>query len=154
MALAVRSGTGFVEHPKDPEHEEMVSIWRLPILRMILALPNLRLVHLAQGLFGAPSAKPTTLLVLGMPDIEVMLRKQRLAAHLPNGASVGHGQDGQFRTAPLKEYLPSMCKGLAGALIAELTSTECSENNLPADLVQKCKDMAGQLFGRHIGHDG
>ena len=154
VALALRSGTGFIEHPRDPEEEEKVSIWRLPILRMILTLPNLRLVHLAQGLFGAPSAKPTTLLVLGMTSLEMALYKQMLAKTLPTGASVGRDQDGQFRTAPLKEYPPALCKALAESLMLDLTCTECGAECLPADLIQKCKDMAGQLFGQHIGHDG
>ena len=83
--LSMFSG-GIIEHPKNPD--EIVSIWRLPLLRMILALPNMRLVHLAQGLSGAPSAKPTTLLVLGMPDLERELA-QRMASHLPTGESIG-----------------------------------------------------------------
>ena len=45
---------------------DAVSIWRLPALRLIIQLPGMRQVHVAQGLFGAQSPKPTTLLSLGV----------------------------------------------------------------------------------------
>ena len=37
---------------------------------MILLLPGIRLVNVAQGLFGASSSKPTTLLELRLPSLE------------------------------------------------------------------------------------
>lgn len=58
-ALATCTGAGLLEHPRDPEHPDYVSVWRLPILRMLLALPRMRLISLSQGLFRAPSPKPT-----------------------------------------------------------------------------------------------
>ena len=153
-ALSIHSGTGFVEHPRDPEQDHMVTIWRLPILQLLLRLPNMRLIHLAQGLFGAPSAKPTTLLVLGMRSLEKELNIQRVAANLPTGTSVGKSESGQFLMAPLKEYPPSMCRAIAQALFLDVTSTECDDSCLPADLTKRCEAMAGKLFGEHIGHDG
>lgn len=153
-ALSICSGTGFVEHPRDPEQDHMVSIWRLPIVHLLLRLPNMRLIHLAQGLYGAPSAKPTTLLVLGMRSLEKELNSQRLAANLPTGASVGISDQGQFMTAPLKEYPPSMCRAIAQAMFSDVTSTECDDSCLPVELTIRCAEMAGKLFGEHIGHDG
>eukprot|EP00435_Cladocopium_sp_Y103_P045347 s1596_g13.t1 len=153
-ALAMRSGTGFLEHPREPEDDELVSIWRLPILRLLLALPNMRLVHLAQGLYGAHSAKPTSLLVLGMPTLEKDLHACRVSKDLPFGLSVGRSEDGQFRTAPLKEYPPAMCYGIALAMCRDLTSSESDETILPAVLTRKCAEMRGQFFGTFIGHDG
>lgn len=152
--LALRCGVGFVEHPRDPEKPDCVSIWRLPILRAILELPNVRLLHLAQGLYGAPSAKPTTLLVLGMPTLEIDLHSQRVTTELPHGASVGKNDQGHFNTAPLKEYPPAMCRGIASALCKDVIGMDCDDTHLPADLVQKCKEMSGQFFGNFIGHDG
>ena len=152
-ALAMRSGTGLVEHPKDPEKDEMVSIWRLPVLRAILQLPNVRLVHLAQGLFGAPSAKPTTLMVLGMSTLEKFLHENRVTREIPNGASVGKDQYGQFKTSPLKEYPPALCKAIAEALCMDIVSTKCDDTEVPADLVERCKAMTCQFFGTYIGPD-
>jgi len=149
----MRSGTGLVEHPKDPEKDEMVSIWRLPVLRAILQLPNVRLVHLAQGLFGAPSAKPTTLMVLGMSTLEKFLHENRVTREIPNGASVGKDQYGQFKTSPLKEYPPALCKAIAEALCMDIVSTKCDDTEVPADLVERCKAMTCQFFGTYIGPD-
>ena len=154
VALALRCGVGFIEHPRDPEQCEYVSIWRLPVLRAILELPNIRLLHLAQGLFGSPSAKPTTLLVLGMHSLEAELHAHRVTTELPHGMSVGKDARGQFKTAPLKEYPPAMCKGIASALCTDVISMECNDTCLPTDLVQRCKDMTNQFFGDFIGHDG
>ena len=152
-ALAMRSGTGLVEHPKDPEKDEMVSIWRLPVLRAILQLPNVRLVHLAQGLFGAPSARPATLLVLGMSTLERFLHANRVTREIPTGASVGKDQNGQFKTSPLKEYPPALCKAIAEALCMDIVSTKCDNTEVPADLVERCKAMTGQFFSTYIGPD-
>lgn len=152
-ALAMRSGTGLIEHPKDPCKDEMVSIWRLPVLRAILQLPNVRLVHLAQGLLGAPTAKPTTLMVLGMSQLEHFLHANRVTMEIPAGASVGKDQNGQFKTSPLKEYPPAMCKAIAEALCMDIVGTECDNTQVPADLIARCKAMSCQLFGTFIGPD-
>ena len=153
-ALALRSGTGFVEHPRDPGNPAMVSIWRLPLVRLVLSLPGMRLVHLCQGLFGAPSPKPTTLMVLGLPNLEKQLNACRIAKELPTSVSVGKDHNGQFRTAPLKEYPPSMCRAIAQALVFDFISMECDESALPVELTKRCTEMSAPLFGKHIGHDG
>ena len=64
--MALHGGSGLLEHPKDSEDDNAVSIWRLPALRLIIQLPGMRQVHVAQGLFGAQSPKPTNLLSLGV----------------------------------------------------------------------------------------
>ena len=63
MLLALCGGAGVLEHPKEPEPEHMVSSWRLLIVQLLLLLPH-------EGLLGAPSPKPTALLVLGLPGPE------------------------------------------------------------------------------------
>ena len=119
-----------------------------------IGFPNMRLVHLAQGLFGAPSAKPTSLLVLGLPTLEQELDAHRVTSHLPTGVSIGKTAAGDFQTAPLKEYPLSMCKAIAASFITEIVGTECNETSIPAELVERCKAMSAQHFGDHIGHDG
>eukprot|EP00435_Cladocopium_sp_Y103_P058160 s489_g20.t1 len=133
LALSMHSGAGFLEHPKEPDEPEHVSIWKLPIIRFLLNLPGFRLVHLSQGLWGAASAKPTTLLVLGMSTLEKHLHTCRVTKHLPQGASVDRSEDGGFKTAPLKEYPPSMCKGIALALCEDLVRMDCDHSELPAE---------------------
>eukprot|EP00435_Cladocopium_sp_Y103_P071932 s558_g38.t1 len=125
-ALAMRSGTGFLEHPREPDSPDQVSIWRLAILRLLLTLPRMRLVHVAQGLFGASSAKPTTLLVLGMVNLEKTLHSHRTTVELP------------WATSGLRDDLISM---------------DCDESELPAEFVAQCTIMTNQFFGDFIGQD-
>eukprot|EP00435_Cladocopium_sp_Y103_P038730 s21_g10.t1 len=139
VALSMHSGAGFLEHPKEPDEPEHVSIWKLPIIRFLLNLPGFRLVHLSQGLWGAASAKPTTLLVLGMSNLEKYLHACRVTKNLPQGASVGRREDGGFKTAPLKEYPPSMCKGIAQALCEDLISMDCDQSTLPAEFIKQAQ---------------
>jgi hypothetical protein len=65
--------------------------------------------RLLQGLFGAPSAKPTTLLV---------------TSRLPQGASIGKDKSGKFKTSPLKEYPPGFCRAIAQAFLHDMCTEE------------------------------
>ena len=102
-AMATVGGSGVLEHPRDCEDPSAASIWRLPIVRLLLNLPDLRLVHLAQGLFGAPTSKPTILMVLGLKTLEADLHAG-LVPHLKEPPL----ETAQVRTSPLKEYPPGM----------------------------------------------
>ena len=121
---------------------------------MILNLPNMRLVSLSQGLFGAPTAKPTTFLVLGLPTLEKNLHCSRLTPHLPQGASIGKDSSGQYKTAPLKEYPPALCRAIALSFCTEFASIECSDTEPPSEFVTKCMEMCDNHLDGHIGHDG
>ena len=157
-ALATRSGAGLLEHPKDPERPDYVSIWRLAILRMLLTLPNMRLVSVSQGLFGAPSPKPTTFLVLGLKTLETELHRHLLTGQLPSGTSIGKDDSGNYRTAPLKEYPPALCQAVATSMCTDLTSIECgdfgSPFDPPLDFIRRCEEMRDDSFDGWIGHDG
>lgn len=61
--------------------------------------------RLLQGLFGVPSAKPTTLLV---------------TSRLPQGASIGKDESGKFKTSPLKAYPPGFCRAIAQAFLHDI----------------------------------
>ena len=156
VALATCSGAGLLEHPKDPEKPEYVSIWRLPILQLLLTLPRMRLITLSQGLFGAPTPKPTTFLVLGMATLEMDLHRHRLSGHLPQGCSIGKDSSGNYRTAPLKEYPPALCQAVASGLCTDLTSMDCGDASAdpPYEFIQRCKGMKDVSFDGRIGHDG
>ena len=153
--LALHGGAGILEHPKEPEPEQMVSIWRLPILQLILLLPRTKLLSFAQGLLGAPSAKPTTLLVIGLCGLEADSSGGRITADLPMGTSVGRDAAGHYRTAPLKEYPPALCRAMAQAFFRNLTS-ECTgeEVTLPQSFLDLVKKMRDKDFSHHISHDG
>ena len=77
--------------------------------------PQHALDHPGTGAIGAPSPKPTTLMVLGLHGLEDDLRGGRVTSDNPRGLSVGKDAAGQYSTAPLKEYPPAMCRALATA---------------------------------------
>ena len=155
FALALHGGAALLEHPRDPEHDDTISIWRLPILNVLLQLPDVRLVHVAQGLFGAPSPKPTTLLALRLPTLETALHRGLLTGANPQAVSIGKNVDGTFRTSPLKEYPPGFCKAIATAFsdsfCTDLTCMDYSE--LPSAFLDLCYKMHNRAFGLYIGMD-
>ena len=155
VLLGIHDGVGALEHPKEPEPDHMVSIWRLPIMQLILLLPHTRLVTFAQGLLGAPSPKPTTMLVLGLPDLEKEFCLGRVTPDLPKGVSVGRDDQGHYRTAPLKEYPPAMCRALALAFARDMTRP-CKgvSVSIPDSFHKLVEIMQDREFGVHIGHDG
>lgn len=158
LALALHSGSGILEHPKDPEEADTVSIWRLPIVRMLLQIPGFRLVHLSQGLFGAASPKPTTLMVLRLNSLELNLHAGMLCKKLVFGESTGRDSKGHFRTAPLKEYPPSFCKAMAHSFAQEFCTDNASieygvKPDLPISFATICAQMRDHDFGTYIGLD-
>ena len=115
----------------------------------------MRLVHVAQGLFGAPSPKPTTLLVLRLFDLERNLHKGMLSTQMAEGTSVGKDASGQFNTAPLKEYLPGFCKAIAQSFCTHLCTDSTSIEygalpELPPVFFDLCNKMR---YGEYIGKD-
>eukprot|EP00435_Cladocopium_sp_Y103_P016152 s505_g4.t1 len=104
-------GVGLAEHPAAPAEEDAASIWRTPLVRLLLTFPECHLVTLAQGLWGAPSPKPTSLLLINAPEMTASLRKWQIATELPKGISIGVDTSGNWSTSKLKEYPPSMSGG-------------------------------------------
>ena len=155
LALALHEGAGILEHPKDSEDPDAVSIWRLPVVQALLQIPGMRLVNLSQGLYGAPSPKPTTLLTLRMPHLERCLHQGMLSKCLPMGISVGKDASGHFHTAPLKEYPPGLCRSIASSFYIEFCTSGLSAEHepLPSAFLDQCTKMCDRAFGDFIGHD-
>ena len=57
IALFCVHGVAMTEHPAPPASEGSVTIWRTPLMELLLSLPGIELVQLAQGLWGAKSPK-------------------------------------------------------------------------------------------------
>ena len=85
-------------------------------MQFLLTLPGFELISLAQGFFGAASAKPTQLLALRLPEMTRILEENRVSESLPQRGSIGLDEQGGFQTTKLKEYGPSLCKAFARAL--------------------------------------
>ena len=72
--LAVQGGVGAMEHPAPPNDDALASVWHLLIIRYLCTWPEFLRIELAQGLWGANSPKPTSLLLLNLPDMPQVLR--------------------------------------------------------------------------------
>ena len=99
--------------PAESPNPDDASIWRTPIMQLLLSLPECESITLAQGLWGAQSSKPTTLGVLNAPQLKQELHSGRITSELPKGSSIGKDASGQWATARLKEYPPGLCLALA-----------------------------------------
>ena len=103
-----------LEHPAEPESEYSVSIWKLPIIMFLMKQPSVRRWRLYQGHFGAPSAKPTDMLLIHPPDnYREVVDAFQTRQWLPKEASIGRTDQGVFKTQRLKEYPVPLCRALA-----------------------------------------
>lgn len=155
VVLSTVESCGALEHPAEPADDQAASIWRLPIVQMITTLPGFRHYEFAQGLLGADSAKRTGLLSLNLPDLPKFLRANAVCAHVPRAHTIGIDEQGQFRTAKLKEYPPALCKALAEGFFSHFPSSEevMKAPSLPTDFVERCKQMTCSAMGTRIGAD-
>ena len=153
-AMIKTGGIGIVEHPAEPNEEKAASIWKLPIIQALLAAPGVERRRLAQGLFGAPSPKPTDLMVINLPDLPIELRSWMTRSELPRGRAIGLDKDGMWQTGYLKEYPPAFCGAMATAIRRSLDSQKVVETHPPAeeDLL-RWKVMNMTSYGDHLGTD-
>ena len=154
VVLFDTGGCGALEHPAEPPKATSVSIWRTPILQMLLRLDAFRLWEFAQGLLGAVSAKPTMMLTLRLPDFGVQIRQWRVVDDLPKVASIGQGSDGKFNTMVLKEYPPALCGAIASSFRCSLESFPIDAGvQIPCEFFETCASMLVEQFGTELGPD-
>jgi hypothetical protein len=118
--LAITGGIGGLEHPAPPADPLKASIWRLPLMLYLLEWPEFQFLEISQGLWGAPSRKPTGLLLLNLEKMIPALRSWQLTLDMPKGTSIGLNADGDWATGVLKEYPPALCAGLASGFLSAL----------------------------------
>ena len=150
--------TGIIEHPALPEDEKAASIWRLPLVSLLLQQPGIELRKVWQGLFGAETTKPTHFMVLNLPSFPHQLHKWMVTKEPPRGGSIGTDETGQFKTARLKEYPPALNGGLADCFLAafELENEHIAANgctSVPQPFLQRCRQLVCAEYGELIGRD-
>ena len=153
-ALACTGGVAAVEHPAEPPDAEAASIWRTPIMQLLLALPECEALTLAQGLWGAQSSKPTTLGVLNAPQMKHELHRGRVTTEVPRGISIGRDASGHWATARLKEYPPGLCLSLArGILSAVAQLPTCPDFQVSQRHQNIFQHLVSTVYGDAIGPD-
>ena len=153
LLLYFTAGSGVIEHPDEPPDPQAVSIWRLPVVCLLLQLPGVQLHRVLQGLFGSETAKPTGFMTINLPSFIHSLHCWRLAKEPPKGASIGCSERGEFKTARLKEYPPALCAGLAFSFLAAFETLAAGQTHIPADFLVTCKGMIHTEYGHHLGKD-
>ena len=156
LLLFLTSGFGVIEHPAAPDDESAATIWRMPIVMVLLNLPGVVLHRVMQGLFGAETAKPTGFMVLNLEDFVHILHSWRLAKEPPKGGSIGLSENGKFLTARLKEYPPALCAGLAQSFMAAFDLSQARDldcDSIPAPFLHRCQSMVSTEYGHFLGKD-
>ena len=137
----------------EPEDAEKPSIWRLAILRLLMQFKGVDVIDLAQGLLGAHSPKPTRLLALNLPLLRARLREHHITSELLKRSAIGKTAEGVWRTAPLKEYPPSMNRALAATFCTWFRDHPSSDVTMDPDFLSMCRAMISCTFGTIIGPD-
>eukprot|EP00438_Fugacium_kawagutii_P035577 Skav200695 [mRNA] locus=scaffold343:127818:138239:+ [translate_table: standard] len=114
-------GLCVAEHPGPPSRAERASAWTTPMAELLQRHPSVTLTVTQQWMWGASSVKPTGFLHKGLPKFFPSLWQRRdETAVRPVTQAIGRSDNGQYRTAALKEYPESLCAGLAGAITDQL----------------------------------
>ena len=127
--FAAAGGCFFLEHPQYAcwLGRPLPSIWRLEPIRLLKRLHCVSVISFDQCTLGAPSRKPTTLLLVRLPGVRDSIRAagdhgrchHARGAHL---ALVGREARGAFRTAAAKEYPPGLCQVVARGFVQHARS--------------------------------
>eukprot|EP00435_Cladocopium_sp_Y103_P067557 s39_g30.t1 len=153
LLLYTTDGFGVVEHPDEPHEEDAPSIWKLPLMHMLLALQGFHKISLAQGLLGASSVKRTGLLVLNLERLPFCIRRFAVCPNLPCGRNIGLSADGTFKTTVLKEYPPALCAGFADAFITGISTLPVSKQPIPDVVLNRMRSMVCTTMGQTVGPD-
>lgn len=156
LELALANGYAILEHPAEPENDaEADSIWKVSFLRVLLALPQVSKLTFAQGLMGSSSPKPTTLLLVNLPNLLSHLHAGRIRKDLPRGKAIGKNASGIWHTTALKEYAPALCRAMSNSLFEAFVSddTDSTVSDPPADFISRCSNLVKTTYGVAVGAD-
>ena len=121
-AAALSGCPAIVEHPAAPLDDEMASIWRLGLIRMLLLQPHALFARttVQQWKFGFPGIKPTTLMFGHLNLKEALALCEISGLEKPSTHLIGTTISGEFYTACAKEYPAQLNKGFALAIQARM----------------------------------
>ena len=122
LTWILAAGGSFVsEHPFPPKDEWKVSVFRTPLAKLLLQIPEVNLGCYYQGDWGAGSHKPTGLMSVRMPRMFSSMWRHRDPTPVhERTAAIGVNKEGKFRTACLKEYPKAFSRGLAQSVFDAL----------------------------------
>eukprot|EP00438_Fugacium_kawagutii_P013583 Skav223044 [mRNA] locus=scaffold1069:209520:218032:+ [translate_table: standard] len=160
--IQAANALGLCEHPADPNEfssrdmeDAAATISRTPVMATLLRLQGVSFRVMQQGLFGSNSAKPTGLVAVNLPTLDQRLSEWRLTRTSPSDRSYGLDSNGSFRSAPVKEYPPAMCRSLALAFLDSMASAVTTPaQNPPREFRDLCTGMVASDICSTIGNEG
>ena len=118
LEVAISGGFAVLEHPQDPlelrtTHREAPSVWRTALMSWLRQAGLFQDLRVFQGHYGAKSAKPTNLLIAGLPSDTILeVEQASRTTSCPKSTSIGLCEKG-WATNSLKEYPRDFCSFLA-----------------------------------------
>lgn len=120
-----------------PNSRDEQPLFTMPIVRLLLALPEVALHVIRQCEYGAKAIKPTGLLTLRIGGYwKSMQPWKRPTAEAEIEVKIGRYRDGSFPTSELKEYPEGLSWSLAQCIADSLLETlrkSTWRSNLPLD---------------------
>lgn len=156
LEICLIDGVAILEHPAEPLHDpHAASIWKLPLVRAILALPTVEKIRFSQGLLGAFAPKPTQLMTANLPHLMLDLHACRVRTEIPHAAAIGKNSDGSWKTTILKEYPPALCRSMAISFARALDQIQVDPSvpEPPEALLSHFTAMDVKTYGSTIGAD-
>lgn len=163
LHLACLNGVGGVlEHPKEPRAVCRASIWRLPWMKGLMKLPNVRRELIWQAKFGAASAKPTHLISCNLVGFKRDLQQFEQPVCWQELVTLGgRADESTWRTASAKEYPVLLNRALAFTLVSHAEHAQL--HPIAADVLHTvnqqytyldagAQDYAGQTMQPDLAH--
>ena len=118
VVVALHGGATILEHPAMPFADEISSIWRLGLLRLLKRGPSgpFRRITAEQWRLGSCGVKPTTFKYSNCDLPAAIHACQDPNAKRPTQVLLGKNKDGTFRTSQAKEYPPLLNRAFAMAI--------------------------------------
>eukprot|EP00435_Cladocopium_sp_Y103_P074222 s126_g47.t1 len=154
VEISLADAHGILEHPAEAaDLPGAASIWRLPLMDTILSMPNAK--KIAQGLMGARTTKPTSLLTINLPHLLNDLHSCRVRKDNPVGSAIGKNAQGHWKTTELKEYGPALCKAMAISISRGINCTDIDPNAAcPTEaFLDRVRALVVQKYGSGLGAD-
>eukprot|EP00434_Breviolum_minutum_P033050 symbB.v1.2.029238.t1/scaffold3175.1/size97379/5 len=163
VVMIVMGKWATLEHPKDKDEDQppcsqwRASIWRIPAVQALCAHPSVNTHEVWQGLYGAVSPKPTTLLHTGHENFQNCLDRGKTYP-MPTALQSGrHKTEGEYATAQLKAYPSALCKCIASSF-AEWAHQEVAKTDTLSEpltpFLQWSRTMVAHFnLERQLGRD-
>ena len=149
FALLLKTGGAFfLEHPQFPDWtpEPAPSIWLEETIGELRKAPCVMLYSFDQGCLGQASVKPTSMLLLRLPQVARDIQRHgvngRCGRSFQAQPSIGKDASGAWHTAKLKVYPPKLNEILASGIVSYCNSIAATRDE------HACEELP-----QHLSHD-